>query len=104
MGEPQVPIVCGGVHVRPGDIVMGDDDGAIVIPQDNENEVLRQVELMREARDYVDTMIRQGIDLWDIPGVQEMWAEKERGADYHWKVYEQWNRQHIPPEMRKRTE
>jgi RraA family protein len=30
LGELQVPVVCGGVAVNPGDIVMGDDDGIIV--------------------------------------------------------------------------
>lgn len=104
VGETQVPIACGGVHVRPGDIIMGDDDGVIVIPQCNQEEVLKQAELMREARDYVDAMTRQGIDLWDIPGLKEMWAEKERGEEYHWKVYEKWNQQYIPPEMRKKRE
>ena len=101
VGETQVPIECGGVHICPGDIVMGNDDGVVVIPQCNEKEVLRQVELMREARDYVDAMTREGVPLWDIPGLQEMWAEKERGLDYHWKVYEKWNAEHIPPAMRK---
>ncbi|MBK6658720.1 MAG: RraA family protein [Proteobacteria bacterium] len=30
LGALQVPVVCGGVAVKPGDIVMGDDDGLIV--------------------------------------------------------------------------
>ena len=49
---------------------MGDNDGVIVIPRQNEAEVLKQVELMREARDYVDSMTQKGVDLWDIPGVK----------------------------------
>ena len=102
VGETQVPVTCGGVQVNPGDIIMGDDDGVIVIPKRNEVEVLKQVELMREARDYVDAMTRKGMDLWDIPGLQEMWAEKEQGLDHHWKVYETWNEKYIPPEMRRR--
>lgn len=101
VGDTQVPVECGGVHIRPGDIIMGDDDGVVVIPQCNEAEVLKQVKLMREARDYVDVMTRKGVDLWDIPGVQEMWAEKERGGEYHWKIYERWNEEYIPSEMRK---
>ena len=99
-GETQTPITCAGVHVRPGDIVMGDDDGVVVVPQCNEKEVLRQVLLMREARDYVDAMTRKGIDLWDIPGLIDLWAEKELGRDYHWKSYEGWNRKHVPNEFR----
>ncbi|MCC6708066.1 MAG: RraA family protein [Gammaproteobacteria bacterium] len=30
LGALQVPVVCGGVAVNPGDIVLGDDDGLIV--------------------------------------------------------------------------
>ena len=36
-----VPVICGGVRVSPGDLVMGDADGVIVIPQHVEAEVLR---------------------------------------------------------------
>ena len=36
-----VPIECGGVAVRSGDLVFGDADGVVVVPQAVENEVLR---------------------------------------------------------------
>jgi regulator of RNase E activity RraA len=32
-GEINVPIACGGIHVEPGDIVLGDKDGVIIIPR-----------------------------------------------------------------------
>ena len=35
-----VPIECGGVTVNPGDIVFGDADGVVVIPQAAETEVI----------------------------------------------------------------
>lgn len=35
-----VPVECGGVAVYPGDLIFGDADGVVVIPQDREAEVL----------------------------------------------------------------
>lgn len=32
-GEINVPIACGNIHVEPGDIILGDTDGVIVIPR-----------------------------------------------------------------------
>ena len=39
-GALQGPIMCGGVPVRPGDIVMGDDDGVVVVPIEQAEECL----------------------------------------------------------------
>jgi 4-hydroxy-4-methyl-2-oxoglutarate aldolase len=39
-GAINVPIQCGGVLVHPGDIVMGDRDGVVVIPKDDAPRVL----------------------------------------------------------------
>ncbi len=36
-----VPIVCAGVHVEPGDLVFGDADGVVVIPKRIEEQVLK---------------------------------------------------------------
>ena len=39
--EIDVPIVCGGVRVAPGDLVFGDADGVVVVPQELEADVLQ---------------------------------------------------------------
>lgn len=39
-GEINVPISCGGAAVQPGDIIVGDADGVVVIPQVIAQEVL----------------------------------------------------------------
>jgi 4-hydroxy-4-methyl-2-oxoglutarate aldolase len=39
--EIDIPIECGGVAVQTGDLVFGDADGVVVIPQPAEEEVLR---------------------------------------------------------------
>jgi 4-hydroxy-4-methyl-2-oxoglutarate aldolase len=35
-------VVCGGVLVRKGDIVLGDDDGLVVVPAEGAEELLRR--------------------------------------------------------------
>lgn len=40
-GALQVPLVFGGVPVRPGDVVMGDDDGVVIVPIEKAEECLR---------------------------------------------------------------
>lgn len=38
----QVPIVCGGVRIRPGDILFADFDGVVVIPQEVADETFEK--------------------------------------------------------------
>jgi 4-hydroxy-4-methyl-2-oxoglutarate aldolase len=40
IGEINVPISCGGVTVHPGDVIVGDAHGVVVVPQEIEKEVL----------------------------------------------------------------
>jgi regulator of RNase E activity RraA len=37
----QLPVRCAGVLVRPGDIIVGDEDGVVVIPQEHAEAVVR---------------------------------------------------------------
>jgi len=39
-----VPIKCGGAWVNPGDVVCGDHDGVVVIPQDLAVDIVRLAE------------------------------------------------------------
>ncbi len=39
-GTVNVPISCGGVMIRPGDIIVGDADGVVSVPREREEEVL----------------------------------------------------------------
>ena len=52
-GEVNVPISCGGCFVTPGDLVVGDDDGVVVVPQGQLAEVLKKgqdIQTKEEAR------------------------------------------------------
>ena len=47
-GEINVPIACGNTVVMPGDIVVGDEDGVVVVPQHEAEEVLKLVRALME--------------------------------------------------------
>ncbi|WP_226036646.1 RraA family protein [Aquibacillus saliphilus] len=41
-GETNIAISCGGQVVRPGDLIVGDVDGVVVIPQQKEEEIIKK--------------------------------------------------------------
>jgi regulator of RNase E activity RraA len=47
-GEINVPISCGNTVVMPGDIVVGDEDGVVVVPAAEAEEVLRLVTALQD--------------------------------------------------------
>lgn len=49
-GVINVPISCGGVSIQPGDIVVGDADGVVIVPHSMEEEVLKKA-LEKENKD-----------------------------------------------------
>ena len=55
--EANVDIQCSGVLVRPGDIIVGDDEGVVVVPKNLALEVLEWVEEHEEAEEYVKKKI-----------------------------------------------
>ena len=48
-GEINHPIRCGGVVVHPGDMVVADDEGIVVIPLAKAEEVLKKAQAKAEA-------------------------------------------------------
>lgn len=48
-GEINVPIACGGVSVMPGDVVVGDKDGVIVVPKADIAVVLEKAQEFQKA-------------------------------------------------------
>ena len=56
----QMPVRIGGVNVNPGDIVMADVNGVVVIPADRLEEALRMARFFREMENRVKAAVDAG--------------------------------------------
>jgi regulator of RNase E activity RraA len=54
-----VAVQCGGVTVRPGDIIVADEDGVVVVPQERAEEVLKKAQEIDEREKGMFPFIRQ---------------------------------------------
>ena len=57
----QQPIVVGAVTVAPGDWVVGDDDGVVVVPAAVATEVLERAETKAQTENAVRDAVRDGV-------------------------------------------
>ena len=60
------PVECGGVVVQPGDIVFGDVDGVVVIPQAAERDVIMRAAEKIDGENMTRTELLEGKRLKDV--------------------------------------
>ena len=61
--EIQVPIACGGVAVFPGDLIVGDQEGVVVIPAHLAVAVAAEAEEMEQKERFIMEKIRSGASI-----------------------------------------
>lgn len=61
----RVPIQIGGVALRPGDLVVGDYDGVVVVPRNVEEEVLERAIVKAHSENLVRDAIESGMSSTD---------------------------------------
>lgn len=77
-----VPINCGSVRVDPGDIILGDEDGVVVIPKDIEEIVLKFAISYDEADSAVGQAKREGKSLEEAYGHIARWPKESGLLDW----------------------
>jgi len=60
------PVVCAGVSVAAGDLVLGDADGVVVIPQDTAEEMLAAAEEKRDKEELARGLLAQGVSAAEV--------------------------------------
>ncbi len=76
--DMQQPIGCGGVSVYPGDVMVGDGEGVVVIPAKMADEVAKEAEAQTVFEDWVEAKVKEGRSIFGLyPPSPETKAEFE---------------------------
>ncbi len=59
-GEVNVPIACGQVVVNPGDIIVADEDGIVVVPPAEAEEVLAETAKLEASHEAIQQVLLRG--------------------------------------------
>jgi 4-hydroxy-4-methyl-2-oxoglutarate aldolase len=76
LGSVNVPIVCAGQIVRPGDLIIADDDGVVVVSRKSAEAVLRQSEAREAKEAHTRARLKAGELGLDIYGMREKLSQK----------------------------
>ncbi|MBI5275175.1 MAG: RraA family protein [Burkholderiales bacterium] len=73
-GFVNAPVVCEGVNVRPGDLVVADGDGVICVPRDDAARVIAAAQAKMRKEDEAAEKVRGGAAVWDLSGAAAIYA------------------------------
>jgi 3-hexulose-6-phosphate synthase/6-phospho-3-hexuloisomerase len=70
MGEINAEITCGGQAVRPGDYIVGDDSGVVVVPRERAYEIARRAKEVEKGESRLYEEIRRGRTLSQVANLK----------------------------------
>lgn len=73
-GFVNAPVVCEGVEVRPGDLIVADGDGVICVPRDDAARVVAAAQAKMRKEDEAAEKVRNGAAVWDLTGAAAIYA------------------------------
>jgi len=69
-GAVNVPISCSGVVVTPGDLILADDDGVVVVPQAEAEEIVAAAEARQRRESELIALLKAGNTLFELMGMR----------------------------------
>jgi len=69
-GEVNVPVVCGGVLIEPGDVIVADGDGVLRIPLADAPSVLSGAQARARREDGIRAAIAAGANMYEVVGLK----------------------------------
>lgn len=75
-GSVNLPIVCAGILVSPGDVVVGDADGVVIVPRESAGTVAAAAEQRLEKEERTRARLKAGELGLDIYGLRDVLAER----------------------------
>ncbi|GII66886.1 hypothetical protein Skr01_69710 [Sphaerisporangium krabiense] len=73
--ESQVPVACGGVLVMPGDVLVGDAEGVVVIPPRLVAEVARDAARQEDEERFIYDRVNEGASVDGLYPMNKTWRE-----------------------------
>jgi len=75
LGSVNVPVICAGMLVNPGDVVIADDDGVVVVPRECAAAVADAAEVREKKEEANRRRLAAGLLGLDIYGMRETLAK-----------------------------
>ncbi|MEZ2298606.1 RraA family protein [Variovorax sp. RCC_210] len=76
LGESNIEIECGGLQVSPNDVVVGDDDGVVVLPRARVAEILYEADEIVQLDHQLAAAIEARMPLRALDALRLQWARR----------------------------